>query len=276
MTSPSTAERSPRMRLCMAYLTPLGMSWMLLKWEDCLSSEKTVAMFITHRSTTDIPAVPFNGIPIKTVTQARLLGVIFDHQLSWREHVNHLYKKIARKNWCASLVITSANTNSLPPVFHFRISTRLLSMPPQRLCQPSQLHRRAGLLGLWRKAIRCTAGATWQCAVGPLLVDLRLSNIEHLWALQLALMVQKCHLGTALQDICKKLNCTKHSHETRGNQSCFTPFRPLTTSGSVCFSNRAPCIWNFLPRPIRTCASYTFKSHFIDFKLSSNHEIFLF
>ena len=46
-------------------------------------------------------------------------------------------------------------------------------------------------------AIRCTAGATWQCAVGPLLVELRLSNIEHLWALQLALMVQKCHLGTA-------------------------------------------------------------------------------
>ena len=121
------------------------------------------------------------------------------------------------------------------------------------------------LLGLWRKAIRCTAGATWQCAVGPLLVELRLSNIEHLWALQLALMVQKCHLGTAPQVICKKLNRTKHSHETRGNQSSFTPFRPLTTSGSVCFSNRAPLIWNFLPQPIRTCTSYTsFKSHFLD------------
>ena len=47
--------------------------------------------------------------------------------------------------------------------------------------------------------------------------------------------VQKFHLGTAPQDICKKLNRTKRSHETRGNQSCFTPFRPLTTSGSVCF-----------------------------------------
>ena len=126
------------------------------------------------------------------------------------------------------------------------------------------------LLGLWRKAIRCTAGATWQCAVGPLLVELRLSNIEHLWALQLALMVQKCHLGTAPQDICKKLKRTKHSHETRGNQSCFTPFRPLTTSGSVCFSNRAPLIWNSLPQPIRTCTSYTsFKSHFLDFILKS-------
>ena len=92
----------------------------------------------------------------------------------------------------------------------------------------------------------------------------------YLWALQLALMVQKCHLGTALQDICKKLKRTKHSHETRGNQSCFTPFRPLTTSGSVCFSNRAPLIWNFLPQSIRTCTPYTsFKSHFLDFILKS-------
>ena len=55
-----------------------------------LSPEKTVAMFITHRSTTDIPAVTCNCTPIKTVTQARLLGVIVDDQLSWREHVNHL------------------------------------------------------------------------------------------------------------------------------------------------------------------------------------------
>ena len=62
-----------------------------------LSPEKTVAMFITHRSTTDIPAVTCNRTPIKTVTQARLLGVIVDDQLSWREHVNHLYRKSLAK-----------------------------------------------------------------------------------------------------------------------------------------------------------------------------------
>ena len=91
-------------------------------------------------------------------------------------------------------------------------------------------------------------------------------------AFQLALMVQKCHLGTAPQDRCKKLNRTKHSHETRENQSCFTPFRPLTTSGSVCFSNCAPLIWNSLPQPIRTCTSYTsFKYHFLDFILKSRN-----
>ena len=226
-------------------------------------------MFITHRSTTDIPAVTCNGTPIKTVTQARLLGVIVDDQLSWREHVNHLYRKIARKigalrRSSRQLTPTACRqffVSVIQPDFEYAASTFVPTM------STAQKNR---LLGLWRKAIRCTASATWQCAVGPLLVELRLSNIEHLWALQLALMVQKCHLGTAPQDICKKLKRTKHSHETRGNQSCFTPFRPLTTSGSVCFSNRAPLIWNSLPQPIRTCTSYTsFKSHFLDFILKS-------
>ena len=213
--------------------------------------------------------VAFQFSPIKTVTQARLLGVIVDDQLSWREHVNHLYRKIARKigalrRSSRQLTPTARRqffVSVIQPDFEYAASTFVPTM------STAQKNR---LLGLWRKAIRCTAGATWQCAVGPLLVELRLSNIEHLWALQLALMVQKCHLGTAPQDICKKLKRTKHSHETRGNQSCFTPFRPLTTSGSVCFSNRAPLIWNSLPQPIRTCTSSTsFKSHFLDFILKS-------
>ena len=154
-------------------------------------------------------------------------------------------------------VLTRGFISVIQPDFEYAASTFVPTMSAAQKIR---------LLGLWRKAIRCTAGATWQCEVGLLLVELRLSNIEHRWALQLALMVQKCHLGTAPQDICKKLNRTNYSHETRGNQSSFTPFRPLTTSGSVCFSNRAPLIWNFLPQPIRTCTSYTsFKSHFLDF-----------
>ena len=59
------------------------------------------------------------------------------------------------------------------------------------------------------------------------------------------------------------------SHKTlswnKGKSILFpAPFRPPTTSGSVCFSNCAPLIWNFLPQPIRTCTSYT------SFKVSSD------
>ena len=75
----------------------------------------------------------------------------------------------------------------------------------------------------------------------------------------------------------KKKTASKPVSNRRKPQSAcamtsFTPFRPLTTSGSVCFSNRAPLIWNFLPQPIRTCTSYTsFKSHFLDLILKSRN-----
>ena len=113
--------------------------------------------------------------------------------------------------------------------------------------------------------------------VGPLLVELRLSNIEHLWALQLALMVQKCHLGTAPQDICKKLKRTKHSHETRGNQSCFTPFRPLTISlhlaqsvSQIVLLLSGTLFLNlFIRAHLIPPLNLTFST------LSSNHEVFL-
>ena len=209
MTSPSTAQRSPRPHEAgRAVSDTLGNVADALETKGLsLSPEKTVAMFITHRSTTDIPAVTCNGTPIKTVTQARLLGVIVDNQLSWREHVNHLYRKIARKigvlrRSSRQLTPTARRQffiSVIQPDFEYAASTFVPTM------SAAQKNR---LLGLWRKAIRCTVGATWQCAVGPLLVELRLSNIEHLWALQLALMVQKCHLGTAPQVICKKLNRT--------------------------------------------------------------------
>ena len=51
-------------------------------------------------------------------------------------------KENRSQNWCASPVITSANPNSSSPVFHFSYWTPTLSMEPQRLCQPCQLHRR--------------------------------------------------------------------------------------------------------------------------------------
>ena len=203
--------------------------------------EKTVAMFITHRSTTDI--LRYSNINGDTSSASWS-----NRRSAFMERTRKPSVKENRsQNWCASPVITSANPNSSPPVFHFSYWTPTLSMLPQRLCQPCQLHRESLARSVeeshslhcgCHQAMRRWPSAGWAPVV------------QH-WtslALQLAMMAQKCHLGTAPQDICKKLNHTKYSHETRESQSCFTPFRTLTTSGSVCFSNRAPLIWNFLRR----------------------------
>ena len=80
----------------------------------------------------DIPAVAWNA----TVTQARLLGVIIDHKLSWRKHINH--HKIVRKIGALGLSHRSSHqlTQQLAVSFSFKLFSPTLSMPPQCLCQP--------------------------------------------------------------------------------------------------------------------------------------------
>ena len=58
---------------------------------------------------------------IKTVTQARLLGLRLNRwSPAFTERTRKPYVQEHRsQNWCASPVITSANTNRSPPVFHF-------------------------------------------------------------------------------------------------------------------------------------------------------------
>ena len=51
---------------------------------------------------------------------------------------------------------------------------------------------RGRLCSVWRKAVRCIAGADWQADVAPLLKNHRLTHIEHRWALQIALVTCRC------------------------------------------------------------------------------------
>ena len=118
---------------------------------------------------------------------------------------------------------------------------------------------RSRLLALWRKAVRCAAGADRQSEIKPLLVKLRLSHLEDHWALQLALVVRHCHLNIAPGELFKRINRVCHNHSTRGNALDFRPFRPNSRDGSICFSNRAPILWNSLPDNLKqNCNSLEF------------------
>ena len=122
---------------------------------------------------------------------------------------------------------------------------------------------RSRLLALWRKAVRCAAGADWQSEIKPLLVKLRLSHIEDHWALQLALVVRHCHLKIAAGELCNRINRVCHHYATRGNCLDFRPFRPNSRAGSICFSNGAPLLWNFLPDNLKqNCNSLPFRVQF--------------
>ena len=123
---------------------------------------------------------------------------------------------------------------------------------------------RGCLCSVWRRAVRCIAGADWQADVAPILKNHRLTHIEHRWALQIAPVTRRCIQRSAPLTLCKKLTFTDHSHRTRGSGNSLRPFRPSYRPGTLSFSNRAPLLWNNLPQSIQQAPSTpSFKSNYL-------------
>ena len=101
-------------------------------------------------------------------------------------------------------------------------------------------------LAVWRRAVRCAAGAGFQHELPPLLKEMKLTDIRHRWIVQYLTFTRRCHIRSAPPTACAKLSSTSHCHATRGNAHSYRPFRASRQAGSVSFSNRAlPC---FQPR----------------------------
>ena len=53
------------------------------------------------------------------------------------------------------------------------------------------------LLTLWRKAVRCVAGAERHADVDPICKELSLTPLDHRWALKFAMLVRRCYMNQA-------------------------------------------------------------------------------
>ena len=110
------------------------------------------------------------------------------------------------------------------------------------------------LLTLWRKAVRCVAGAECHADVDPICKELSLTPLDHRWALKFAMLVTRCYMNQAPASLCRKLKRTSHHRSTRGNNMSLHPFKPSSLSGILSFSNRSPILWNALQSVPNLCS----------------------
>ena len=72
--------------------TKKAMEW-LKKSGMVLNSSKTEAAYFSSRQLTSPPEIEIDGTPIKTKPYIKVLGLIFDHKMSWDAHVEKLLKE---------------------------------------------------------------------------------------------------------------------------------------------------------------------------------------
>ena len=240
-----------------------------------INAEKTTSMIISphRRSQTHQQAhcsIYCKDKKVSMVTESRLLGVIVDNNLTWSAHVDTVYSKVARK-------IGAMKRTSRQLSLKARRSFFLSVIQPDLeyaagACVPSMPEsQRQRLLSLWRKAVRCTAGADKHADVYTICGELSITPLLHRWALSFALQVRRCYLNIAPAQLCDKLVRPCHKHSTRGNNTSLYPFRSSSLSGTVSFTNRSPILWNALQSvsgsEISTFSQSRFKKSFLDLLL---------
>ena len=233
-----------------------------------LNNDKTVAMCIgpsrcRNNGSTITQPITCQGKIIGQVSQTRLLGIIVDNRLSWHAQVDSVIAKVSRK-----IGALRRSYRQLTPAAR-RLYYTAVIQPDLEYASISYVPslstlQRNRLLGSWRKAIRCVAGLHFHDKIDSALTELKITPLEHRWALQLVLAIRRCRNYTAPPALCSKVSRPNHSYQTRGLDSLFHPLRPSSRSGSVSFSNRAPLLWNALPSSIRKSPNAcSFKRNFL-------------
>ena len=127
-----------------------------------LNTDKTVAMLIPPSSrSADImcnATVALNGKCVPVVRETRLLGVIVDSKLSWSSHVDKLCRKVGSK-----IDALKRSFHGLTPSSRRRFLLSViqpdLEYAASVIIPPMAISLQARLIAMWRRAVRCAAGA---------------------------------------------------------------------------------------------------------------------
>ena len=197
--------------------------------------------------------------------------MIIDSSLSWAANVDAVCRKLGRKIGALRMSFRQLTPFARRSFFISVIQPDLeYAALVSVQCMSATLRNR--LLTVWRRAIRCAAGAAYQSDIDPILKENKITDLTNRWIVQYAVFVRRCYRREAPPAACKKLQVTSHVYQTRGNTSTFHPHRPVSNAGVRSFSNRAPLLWNALSPDVRDASSTKkFKKNLLLFLQNENN-----
>ena len=184
---------------------------------------------------------------IEIVNKFKYLGIVFDPNLSWHEHVNYLSSNVSKR-----IGIICRVKNYLP----FNTVNKALVFPYFDYCSPVWSNFTANhhneLQILQNKLARVLLHADIRTPVDKMMEDLNWTKLQSRWDNQLIITVFKCLKGIAPKYISSNLTFTHATHTksicTR-SQSSNTLDVPSwnISAGKRTFQYRAAAVWNRLP-----------------------------
>ena len=225
-------------------------NWLLAN-KLSLNIDKTKFMhFKTQNTKPPTPNFTINirNTTIEKVTSFKLLGVILDEHLSWKDHILSLKKKLQTLLVLTMKIRPCLNKDSLLIIYHS------LFMSHTRYCinnwcfENSILNRK--LQSICNRFIKMTFGIQNNSEVLEAMKDTHLLSIKNLYKLEIAQMMFK-HENKQLPQAFHNFFAQKSYHiQTRSNSQLVSNcFRTKVSQQSLKFIG--PKVWNKIPFEIR-------------------------
>ena len=219
-----------------------------------LNLQKTNYMFFSYTIKVLPGDVSFNNVLIDRVSSTKFLGLHIDEQMSWKIHVNHLYKTLSRN----SGVIHKLKSILPKGILLLMYSTLILPyLNYGVLAWGNSLKTNLEKLYLIQKRVlRIICNVSFRTHTNPLFYTHRILKVQDIYHLQLGSLMYNFDSGVlpqALVSIFKK-NSQVHDHATRNASAFHLPqVRTKLTFNTLVFTG--PKFWNSLGSSVKQSVS---------------------
>ena len=208
-----------------------------------LNIKKTHFMVFTSKNKTPTNMeLHIGGQPIEKVEHTKFLGVILDHKITWKKHINYISNKIAKGIGIIKKVRKYLNSETLISLYYSFIYPYLIycNQVWGNTCKSNM----NSVVLLQKKIIRIICGVKPREHTDPLYIKLKLLKCEDINKYLLSRLMYRIHHGdiTMLDGYFIK-NSNIHNHNTRQSDHYHVPsFK--TNLGKACFKYQGALIWN--------------------------------
>ena len=227
----------------------------IMKWVDSnklsLNIQKTSYIIISNKNVGNNFKIKLKDIELTRSNTAKILGVIIDEKLTFKDHINSLVNKLAKYMYILVKLAKSIPLYVLRKIYFAHIHPHLLyCLPVYGSTTKSNTHQ---IITMQKRIIRLLSGSRdFYCHTPPLFKKLNILQFDHLLNLSLLKEIHKVINNNTCEFLQTNhlINQTEREIILRNNTNLQTPFYRLTKARQA-VSYVSTILYNSLPDDIK-------------------------
>ena len=210
-------------------------------------------MIITKKRNVIAIELNINNVNLDQCTSYKYLGVVFDKDLNWKSHIDHICGKVSRSVGGLASLRHRTNISVLREVYYALINSYIKygiivwGNASETTLQPLKV--------LMNKAIRIMTFAPYgPLDLDPIYRELELLNLQQTFLLERGKFMFKAEndlLPTTIANYFETQPQIEHGYNLRRRQNTTNAFRSNTTLGKKSIQNEGKLFWNDLPQYLK-------------------------